>query len=74
MSFYFYVVGQVANKLFHLSYVMESIEQFATNMLQSVLCHASDAEHLQYGSTEQRAEGEVGFFSIFFCILFVIFP
>lgn len=53
---------------------MESIEQFATNMLQSVLCHASDAEHLQYGSTEQRAEGEVGFFSIFFCILFVIFP
>ncbi|XP_024930588.3 uncharacterized protein LOC107421396 isoform X3 [Ziziphus jujuba] len=50
----------VANKLFQLSYISENIEQFATNMLQSVHRGVSDVEHLQYGSTEQRAEGEVG--------------
>ncbi|XP_062098821.1 uncharacterized protein LOC133804695 [Humulus lupulus] len=51
----------VANKLYQLSYVVENIEQFATSMLQSAVDNqSSDLEHLQSGSTEQRATWMVG--------------
>lgn len=65
MSFFFFGLGQVANKLFQLSYISDNIEQFATHMLQSVDSQASDVELLQCGSTEERSEGVVSFFQSF---------
>lgn len=51
--------GQVANKLYQLNYISQNIEQFATNMLLSVVeQHASDIKPSQSVSTDQR-EGEV---------------
>ncbi|KAL5847122.1 hypothetical protein ACOSQ3_010646 [Xanthoceras sorbifolium] len=51
----------VSNKLYQLSYISESIEQYAKSMLLSAVDHhLSDVEHLRSGSTEQRAGGEVG--------------
>lgn len=67
--------GQVANKLFQLSYISDNIEQFATQMLQSVGSRALDV-----GSTEERSEGMVCslqsfsfFFTIFNLVLYIIF-
>ncbi|KAI5597959.1 hypothetical protein POPTR_002G107400v4 [Populus trichocarpa] len=49
----------VANKLYQLNYISQNIEQFATNMLLSVVeQHASDIKPSQSVSTDQR-EGEV---------------
>ncbi|XP_059634492.1 uncharacterized protein LOC132276874 isoform X2 [Cornus florida] len=51
----------VANKLYVLSYIAESIEKFATNMfLSAVDQRVSDLELSQPGSIEQRTEGESG--------------
>ncbi|XP_065881787.1 uncharacterized protein [Euphorbia lathyris] len=50
----------VANKLYQLNYIANSIEQFATKMLLSAVHqHTSDTDLSQSGSAEQR-EGEVG--------------
>ncbi|XP_040998005.1 symplekin-like [Juglans microcarpa x Juglans regia] len=49
----------VANKLYQLSYISESIEQFAKNMLLAAVDqHISDIE-LSESGTEQRVKGEV---------------
>lgn len=49
----------VANKLYQLNYISQNIEQYATNMLLSVVeQHASDIKPSQSVSTDQR-EGEV---------------
>ncbi|XP_031276645.1 uncharacterized protein LOC116135075 isoform X2 [Pistacia vera] len=51
----------VSNKLFQLSYITQNIEQYATDMMLSVLDqHPSDVECFKPGSSDQRAEGEVG--------------
>uniref|UniRef100_A0A5B6YLP6 Symplekin n=1 Tax=Davidia involucrata TaxID=16924 RepID=A0A5B6YLP6_DAVIN len=51
----------VANKLYVLNYISESIEQFATNMFLSAVDHrVSDIELSQSGSIEQITEGERG--------------
>ncbi|PIA51845.1 hypothetical protein AQUCO_01000020v1 [Aquilegia coerulea] len=51
----------VANKLYPLGYMSESIEQFATDMLLSVVDEqVSDADPSQVGSMPQRMEGNVG--------------
>lgn len=50
----------MANKLYVVNYISENIEQFATNMLLSAVGQrVSDIELSHFGSTEQRAEGEV---------------
>ncbi|KAM4087276.1 hypothetical protein ACJW30_10G166100 [Castanea mollissima] len=50
----------VANKLYQLSYISDSIEQFARNMLLAAVDqHVSDIELSQSGSSKQRVEGEV---------------
>ncbi|KAE8125934.1 hypothetical protein FH972_020695 [Carpinus fangiana] len=50
----------VANKLYQLSYISETIEQFATNMLVAAVDqHIPDIELSQSGSTEHRVQGEV---------------
>uniref|UniRef100_A0A251IQD5 Symplekin n=1 Tax=Manihot esculenta TaxID=3983 RepID=A0A251IQD5_MANES len=50
----------VANKLYQLGYIADSIEQFATKMMMSAVDHhAADGEVSQSGSSDQR-EGEVG--------------
>lgn len=49
----------VANKLYQLSYVSETIEQFATNMLMSAVDQRiPDIEFSQALSSELKAEGE----------------
>ncbi|XP_042507981.1 symplekin isoform X2 [Macadamia integrifolia] len=51
----------VANKLYLISYVSESIEQFATAELLSVVDqHVPDTDPSPSGSTEQRTEGNLG--------------
>ncbi|KAI9200581.1 hypothetical protein LWI28_010098 [Acer negundo] len=51
----------VSNKLYQLSYISESIEQYAKNiMLSAVDHHLSDVERSQSGCPDQRAGGEVG--------------
>ncbi|XXG49019.1 hypothetical protein AAC387_Pa02g3314 [Persea americana] len=51
----------VANKLYLLSYVSEDIEQFATNMLLSVVDQrVPHVEQTHPNSNEQRTEGNVG--------------
>ncbi|XP_030455092.2 uncharacterized protein LOC115676348 [Syzygium oleosum] len=51
----------VANKLFQLSYVAETIEHFAKSMLFSAVNqNASDVEVCQPGSNEQPDEGKIG--------------
>jgi len=62
MSYYFllFAFGQVANKLFQLSYVAETIEHFAKSMLFSAVNqNASDVEACQPGLNEQLDEGKV---------------
>ncbi|KAK9983111.1 hypothetical protein SO802_032636 [Lithocarpus litseifolius] len=50
----------VANKLYQLSYISDSIEQFARNMLLAAVDqHVSDIELSQSGFSKQRVEGEV---------------
>uniref|UniRef100_A0A2N9HUP2 Symplekin C-terminal domain-containing protein n=1 Tax=Fagus sylvatica TaxID=28930 RepID=A0A2N9HUP2_FAGSY len=50
----------VANKLYQLSYISESIEQFARNMLLAAVDqHISDTELSQSVSSKQRVEGVV---------------
>ena len=50
----------MANKLYQLSYISDSIEQFARNMLLAAVDqHVSDIELSQYGISKQRVEGEV---------------
>lgn len=50
----------MANKLYQLSYISDSIEQFARNMLLAAVDqHVSDVELSQSGSSKQRVEGEV---------------
>ncbi|KAE9609107.1 putative symplekin [Lupinus albus] len=51
----------VTNKLFHLSYISEDVEKFATSMLLSAVQHeVSDTGLLQSGPSEQKkAEAEV---------------
>ncbi|TXG52605.1 hypothetical protein EZV62_021774 [Acer yangbiense] len=51
----------VSNKLYQLSYISESIEQYAKNMMLSAVDHhLSDVERSQSGCADQRAGGEVG--------------
>ncbi|KAF8024715.1 hypothetical protein BT93_F1786 [Corymbia citriodora subsp. variegata] len=51
----------VANKLFQLSYVAETIEHFAKSMLFSAVNqNASDVEACQPGLNEQPDEGKIG--------------
>ncbi|KAA8528405.1 hypothetical protein F0562_035760 [Nyssa sinensis] len=51
----------VANKLYVLNYLSESIEQFATNMFLSAIDQrVSDIQLSQSGTIEQRTEGERG--------------
>ncbi|KAK7844557.1 symplekin [Quercus suber] len=51
---------KVANKLYQLSYISDSIEQFARNMLLAAVDqHVSDIELSQSGFSKQRVEGEV---------------
>lgn len=50
----------MANKLYQLSYISDSIEQFARNMLLAAVDqHVSDIELSQSGFSKQRVEGEV---------------
>ena len=50
----------MANKLYQLSYISDSIEQFARNMLLAAVDqHVSDIELSQSGISKQRVEGEV---------------
>ena len=50
----------MANKLYQLSYILDSIEQFARNtLLAAVDQHVSDIELSQSGFSKQRVEGEV---------------
>lgn len=51
--------GQVANKLYQLSYISESIEQFAKNMLLAAVDHHISDIELSESGTEQRVKGEV---------------
>lgn len=68
---------QVANKLYLLSYVSEDIEQFAKNMLLSVVDqHVADIELSLIRSTEQRTEENVHDFllmCLFLKMLILIF-
>jgi symplekin len=66
----------VANKLYQLSYISETIEQFATNMLVAAVDqHIPDIELSQSGSTEHRVQGEVSSSYSFntFPLLYIIF-
>ncbi|KAG7942391.1 hypothetical protein I3843_16G099700 [Carya illinoinensis] len=49
----------VANKLYQLSYISESIEQFAKNMLLAAVDHHISDIELSESGTEQRVKGEV---------------
>ena len=50
----------MAAKLYQLSYISDSIEQFARNMLLAAVDqHVSDIELSQSGFSKQRVEGEV---------------
>lgn len=50
----------MANKLYLLSYISETIQQYATDMLLSAVNQQiSDAELSECGSCDQRLEGEV---------------
>ena len=50
----------MAAKLYQLSYILDSIEQFARNMLLAAVDqHVSDIELSQSGFSKQRVEGEV---------------
>ena len=50
----------MAAKLYQLSYISDSIEQFARNMLLAAVDqHVSDIELSQSGISKQRVEGEV---------------
>lgn len=60
MEMFFNTFVQVANKLYLLSYVSEDIEQFATNMLLSVVDQrVPHVEQTHANSNEQRTEGNV---------------
>ncbi|KAK1554735.1 hypothetical protein Q3G72_016562 [Acer saccharum] len=51
----------VSNKLYQLSYISESIEQYAKNMMLSAVDHhLSDVEYSQSGCADQIAGREVG--------------
>ncbi|KAJ0086334.1 hypothetical protein Patl1_08733 [Pistacia atlantica] len=65
----------VSNKLFQLSYITQNIEQYATDMMLSVLDqHPSDVECLKPGSSDQRAEGEVCNMFLFLSCAISYFP